>query len=199
MGIRYGITNGGYPVVGSAATYNYYTDIFWEWLAEGEVWSLAVPGFPRSADGRPEVCAPVGRMGGTAMSAYAAFRRQPVPQQFAQNLHTITIPAPTRGIIQSENEAFMQPGGANVQTNWATTMKGVKLRGGCTRWCELPETTPIISAFEYSDGNVQKMYAANATKLFDVTTGTPSPDQGRPGQRQLLRRADEQQLPATTS
>jgi len=105
------------------------------------------------------------------MSAYAAYRRQPVPQQLAQSLRTITIPAPVRGIVQAENEAFMQPGGANVQTNWATTMKGVKLRGGCIRWCELPETTPIISAFEYSDGNAQRMYAANATKLYDVTTG----------------------------
>jgi hypothetical protein len=49
------------------------------------------------------------------MSAHAAFRRQPVDQQVAQHLRTITIPAPTRGIIQNENEAYMQPGGALVQ------------------------------------------------------------------------------------
>lgn len=30
------------------------------------------------------------------MSAHAAFRRQPVDQQVAQHLRTITIPAPTR-------------------------------------------------------------------------------------------------------
>ena len=184
------------------------------------------------------------------MSAHAAFRRQPVPQQYAQSLRSINIPAPTRGIIQAENEAFMQPGGANVQTNWATTMKGVKLRGGCIRWCDLhrfdgpgnpllvpawtnltvylagsvardtadnsiwtaaggnfspttmtfaeyralqpdiwvstpptvgtplppgdPGRVPVISAFEYSDGNTQRMYAANATRLYDVTTNTPS-------------------------
>jgi hypothetical protein len=36
------------------------------------------------------------------MSIHAAFRRQPMPQG-AQQLQTITIPAPTRGIIQSEN------------------------------------------------------------------------------------------------
>jgi hypothetical protein len=106
------------------------------------------------------------------MSIHAAFRRQPMPQG-AQQLQTITIPAPTRGIMQSENEAFMQPGAAQVQTNWASTMKGVKLRGGCERWCELPETTPVISAFEYVSGTVERMYAANATKLYDVTTSTP--------------------------
>ena len=107
------------------------------------------------------------------MSAFAAFRRQPVQPQVAQNLQTITIPAPNRGIIQSENESFMTPGGANVQINWAPTMKGVKLRGGCERWCVLPETTSIISGFEYSSGNNQRMYAGNATKLYDVTTSTP--------------------------
>jgi hypothetical protein len=107
------------------------------------------------------------------MSAYAAFRRQPVDPQVAQNLRTITIPAPTRGLIFAENDAFMQPGGAIVQVNWATTMKGVKLRGGCARHCVLPETSPIISGFEYISAATQRMYAANATKLYDVTTSTP--------------------------
>jgi hypothetical protein len=163
------------------------------------------------------------------MAAYAAFRRQPVPPQAAQNLRTVTIPAPMRGIIQSENESFMQPGGAVVQINWATTMKGVKVRGGSERWCDLHAAgvavwvtlhayavgnriydpvsgsfwlcavahtsgvtfaldrqahptwwtnddaatgtrLPVVSAFEYvSDADTQRMYAANATTLYDVT------------------------------
>ena len=45
LGIRYGVTNSGFPVVGSASTYNYYTDMIWEWLAAGEIWPLAVPGW----------------------------------------------------------------------------------------------------------------------------------------------------------
>jgi hypothetical protein len=106
---------------------------------------------------------------------YAAFRRQPVPQQYAQNLRTTTFPAPTRGIIQSENEAFMQPGGSVVQDNWVTTMRGVKLRGGFIRWCVLPETTPVISTFEYVFGANQRMFAGNATKLYDVTSPTGAP------------------------
>jgi hypothetical protein len=168
------------------------------------------------------------------MSAHAAFRRQPVDQQVAQHLRTITIPAPTRGIIQNENEAYMQPGGALVQDNWAPTTRGVKLRGGFVRWCDLhaldypawlnahsyengdlaydstagivweaavthisaasPTTfaqeraanptfwtilltsiarKPVISAFEYVSGNVQRMYAGQDTRLFDVTSATP--------------------------
>lgn len=105
---------------------------------------------------------------------YADFHRQAVPQQIAQRLSTTTLPAPTRGIVLSENEAFMQPGGAAIQVNFVSTLRGVKLRGGTARWCALPETTPVISAFEYVSATTQKMFAANAGKLYDVTTGTPT-------------------------
>jgi hypothetical protein len=119
------------------------------------------------------------------MSAFAAFRRQPVQQPYALALQTLTLPAPTRGIVQSENEAYMGAGGANVQDNWAPTMRGVKLRGGSIRWSDLhaldatvppvpsPLRLPVISAFEYQSGNTAKMFAANATKLFDVTVNGP--------------------------
>ena len=48
------------------------------------------------------------------VSQHQAFRRVPVPQQVAQAHKTVTLPAPTRGLIQSENEAYMQPGAALV-------------------------------------------------------------------------------------
>ena len=103
------------------------------------------------------------------MSQHQAFRRTAIDQQIAQKLETITIPAPTRGIIQNENEAYMQPGGAVICDNWKPTMKGVSLRGGCVLWAQLPETTPIISSFEYASSNIRKMFFANATKVYDVT------------------------------
>jgi hypothetical protein len=71
------------------------------------------------------------------MSRHVAFRRQPVDQQAAQNLRTLTFPAPTRGIIQNENESYMQPGGCIVCDNWAPTLRGVKLRGGSIIHCDL--------------------------------------------------------------
>lgn len=116
------------------------------------------------------------------MSRHMAFRRQPVDPQAAQQLRTINIPAPTRGLIMDENEAFMQPGGALIQDNWMPTMRGSKLRGGSRRWTDLhaldaivppindPSRKPVISAFEYIDGNIAKMFAAQQTKLFDVST-----------------------------
>jgi hypothetical protein len=175
-----------------------------------------------------------------AVSAHAAFRRQPVPGQYAQQLKAITLPAPTRGIIQSENDAYIGPGACIISDNWLPTMKGVKLRGGYIRWCDLhgvdgpawqgmifypadalardtasntlwrcvvpniagsaitfadwralnptfwvassigppppvpdPSRKPIISAFEYVDANIQRMFAAQHDKLYDVTNATP--------------------------
>jgi hypothetical protein len=107
------------------------------------------------------------------MSQHQFFRRSPVPPQAAQQLQTITIPAPTRGLILNENEAFMQPGAALVCDNWKPTMRGVSLRGGCEEWCQLPETTPVISAFEYNSGVKHQIFAANQTKIYNVTTSTP--------------------------
>jgi hypothetical protein len=107
------------------------------------------------------------------MSRHEAFRRSAVPPEVSQQLQTITLPAPTRGIILNENEAFMQPGSAIICDNWKPTMRGVALRGGCALWATLPETTPVISAFKFASGNNQRMYVGNATKLYDVTTITP--------------------------
>jgi hypothetical protein len=123
--------------------------------------------------------------GADAMSQHQAFRRQPVPGQLALQLQAITLPAPTRGIILNENETYMQPGAALICDNWAPTMKGVKLRGGCIRYCDLhaldapvppvpdPSRRPVISSFQFASGNVQKMFAGQQTKLFDVTSTTP--------------------------
>ena len=90
------------------------------------------------------------------MSQYQAFRRTSVPQQMAQNLETITIPAPTRGLILNESEAFMQPGGALVCDNWKPTMRGEALRGGCEEWCDL--YAPTAATWTHSHA-----YAVNNT------------------------------------
>jgi len=106
---------------------------------------------------------------GAAMSQHQAFRRQPVPQQVAQAQKTITIPAPTRGIVLDENDAFMQPGAAIISENWEPTLRGIRLRGGSTVWSTLPAA--VVSGFEYLFGAVAKMFAATATTLYDVTAG----------------------------
>jgi len=71
------------------------------------------------------------------MSVHQFFRREPVPAQAAQHLQPQTIPAPLRGLVESENLAYMQPGGAVICDNWAPTLRGTKIRGGSVRWCDL--------------------------------------------------------------
>jgi hypothetical protein len=119
------------------------------------------------------------------VSIHQQFRRTPVPQQAMQQMQVAQIPAPNRGIIESENLAFMPPGASLVQENWVSTMRGVRLRGGSIRWCDLhaldttvppvpsPLRQPVVSAFEYVSGNIQRMFAAQRTKLFDVTAAGP--------------------------
>jgi hypothetical protein len=119
------------------------------------------------------------------MSQHVAFRRQALPQQFTQQLKPRSLAAPMRGLVLHENEAFMQEGGCMVCDNWIPTMRGVKLRGGCVRHCDLhaldgvvppvpsPSRQPVVSMFEYEYGTTQRMFAAQQTKLFDVTNPTP--------------------------
>ena len=112
-------------------------------------------------------------MADLVVSQHQAFKRVAMDPQVAQKQETATFPAPTRGLILNENEAYMQPGAALICDNWKPTMRGASLRGGCDRWCELPEATPIISGFDYASGVTNKMFVGNATKLYDVTTSTP--------------------------
>ena len=96
------------------------------------------------------------------MSVHQMFRRVAVPPQMAQQMQIVTIPAPVRGLVLSENEAYMQPGGALVMDNWKPTLRGSALRGGCDRWCELPET-------DASDVSVQICSAASLTRCSRPT------------------------------
>ena len=94
-----------------------------------------------------------------------------MPPQVAQKLEFTTLPAPTRGIVLDENETYMKPGATVVMDNWKPTLKGVSLRGGCEEWLQLPETTPVISAFNYASSSINhQMFACNATKVYNVTT-----------------------------
>ena len=107
------------------------------------------------------------------MSQHQFFKRTAVPAQVAIKQETITFPAPTRGLIISENESYMQPGAAVVLDNWKPTMKGAEVRGGCELWAQLPETGPIISSFWYINGILERMFYATQTKVYDVSTTTP--------------------------
>src|SRR4249919_2608064 len=103
---------------------------------------------------------------------YRDYRRFAAPAQVAPQLLPKTIPAPTRGLILNENPAFMQPAGALVLDNWFTTENTIRLRGGSQTWTSLPETTEVMALFNYVTGTMRKMFAANITKRYEVTSAT---------------------------
>ena len=127
---------------------------------------------------------------------HQAFRRIAVQPQAASRLETVTFPAPTRGIVQDQNEAFMMPGSAVICDNWKPTLKGLSLRGGCVLHADLhaldknealwdfagwdmalwdhvanspPTRKPVISGFSYQSAINERMFAANKDRLVDVT------------------------------
>ena len=104
------------------------------------------------------------------MSGHAAFRRQPVPGEMAISYQSTVLPAPIRGIIEVENWAYTKPGCAVVLDNWFCTQKGLRLRGGTERWATLPAPTEIVrSGFDYVSGAANRMFAATATRIFDIS------------------------------
>jgi hypothetical protein len=110
------------------------------------------------------------------MSIHQAFRRQPVQPQMALRHQTTTLPAPIRGLIEIENWSFTKPGSAVILDNWFPTQRGLRLRGGCQQWTQLPDPVePIISAFEYKHAGLERIFCATDTRLFDVTfAGSPT-------------------------
>ena len=86
----------------------------------------------------------------------------------------MTLPAPTRGLIENENLAYMQPGGAMVVDNWFPTIRGLSCVAVARGGAMLPDDgEPVISAFEYSTATIIACSPASATDLWDVTTNTP--------------------------
>jgi hypothetical protein len=103
---------------------------------------------------------------------YRDFRRIGAPAQVTQQIIPKTLPAPTRGLVLNENPAFMQPGGALLLDNWFVTENTLRIRGGSQTWSRLAETAPVDALFTYISGSNKKMFAANASKLYNVTSAT---------------------------
>ncbi|ESX13508.1 hypothetical protein X768_04560 [Mesorhizobium sp. LSJC265A00] len=98
----------------------------------------------------------------------AGFRRVPVAAQSQQHHSTLTFPAPIRGKISNENLAASKPQGARVLENWFPTTTGIRLRGGEKKKATIG-TTAVVSMMSYDASPGRFMFAADGTKIFDVT------------------------------
>src|SRR5262245_21598529 len=109
---------------------------------------------------------------------YRDFRRTAAPPQASMQVIPKTIMAPLRGLILNENDAFMAPGAALLIDNWFVTDRAMKVRGGSATWTKLgnvstPDPLPIGSMFNYIAGSNKKLFAANASRVYDCTASAP--------------------------
>lgn len=96
-----------------------------------------------------------------------------VPRQSAQKpavYKTVSIPAPTLGLIANANLASPQPGGAFVLENYLATATGALLRRGSEAYAQLTDAGDITSLFTYLNGNNQSMFCATNDSIFDISS-----------------------------
>lgn len=108
--------------------------------------------------------------------------RKPAAPTKPRLAKTASFPAPTGGWVKNQNLAT--PGarrpdgsavnGAAMLENFFPLATSIRMRGGSAVFVVVDDITlPIASLFSYINGNNQKMFAANANAIFDVTIAPP--------------------------
>lgn len=103
-------------------------------------------------------------------------RAMSAPQSTRQVSKTKVFPAPKKGWIR--NEALAKPDGmgAEVLDNWFPTPEGIRMRRGSIKRATCTEDAPITHIATYETGSVNKMFATDATSIYDVTPTIADPD-----------------------
>lgn len=84
-----------------------------------------------------------------------------------------TFPSPIRGWVLDENLATVQPGAASILDNWICTTTGIRVRGGSLKHATIGGA--VKSIFRYVSGATEKMFAASASAIYDITSpATPT-------------------------
>jgi hypothetical protein len=81
-----------------------------------------------------------------------------------------TFPAPRKGWVVSENYAMQTAETALVLENWFPTTTGVRVRRGRAKRATLQAGVPVRSMWEYVSPTGRKRFAADATRIYDITT-----------------------------
>ncbi len=98
-----------------------------------------------------------------------------VPRQSAQkpvSYKTVSIPAPTLGLIANANLAAPPQGGAFVLENYLATATGAIMRRGSEAYAQLTGGEDITSLFTYVNGNNQSMFCATNDSIFDISNSS---------------------------
>lgn len=99
-------------------------------------------------------------------------KRRAVPPQARAKVKHKGFPAPVRGLVTAENLAATGPASAQVLENFTPTQTGIKIRGGSPRYATIDESNvePVRSLMAYIGGATRKLFAADETNIFDITS-----------------------------
>lgn len=99
---------------------------------------------------------------------FAPAYKQATPKPAAQ---PYTFPAPVMGLVLNENIVSAPPGSARVLDNWICRSNAIECRGGSRKYATIHASgNPVVSMFTYKAGTVEKLFAATAGAVFDLTT-----------------------------
>lgn len=101
-----------------------------------------------------------------------AFRRQAAPPRAQTRMQMQAFRSPTKGWVTNTNLAGNLQGAAIVMDNWIPTQSGITVRGGFQEYADVGSDT-VLSLFTYRISGVSKLFAADESKIYDITS-TPS-------------------------
>lgn len=87
------------------------------------------------------------------------------------------FPAPVRGLVLVGSQVTPPPASAILLDNFICTTDGIAPRGGCVKHATLGAAA--VSLFTYRTGTTEKMFAATASDVFNVTSPA-DPDVAEP-------------------
>lgn len=93
----------------------------------------------------------------------------------ARRAFTETWPAPVSGLLRTGSYVDAPRTGADVLDNFICTDQGARLRGGAAEFNDVE--APVIRLLTYQSGANEKLFAATASKIIDVTTEGVATDQ----------------------
>lgn len=100
--------------------------------------------------------------------------RRPIPAQARAQTEPQALPAPTLGWVSAQNKAASKKGTAQLLENFFPTKTGIRMMGGSSQHATIG-AGPVRSLFNYTGVSSEKMFAADADEIFDVTApGSPT-------------------------
>lgn len=82
-------------------------------------------------------------------------------------MQSMVFPAPLVGWVSSQNYSVQEEGSASYSLDIFPTTTGLRVRGGLEKFATLDDD--VVSMFSYAANGTNKMFAASATKLYDVS------------------------------